>query len=173
MMIKKLFISGLCAVAVVTSISSIGQAAEGRAEQPVTMIEGLANPFIEYTSMKELRKEAGFTTKIPHVLPENYHKVYIAMLRDKSFIEVQYVSDEQKIVYKMAAKRWADRDISGDYTLYDWKQVMEADNNEVTLKGNADGIHIAEWKDGEASYSLSFSQGISRKFIKEIIESIA
>ncbi|MFA6850121.1 MAG: DUF4367 domain-containing protein [Selenomonadaceae bacterium] len=174
MMIKKLFVSGLCAVAVAMSVSSIGQAAEEGTEQPVIMKEELANPFIEYTSMKELRKVAGFITKSPHVLPENFHKTYIAMLRDKSFIEVQYVrSDEQKIVYKMAVKRWADRDISGDYTVYDWKQVVEVDNNEVTTRGNADGIHIAEWKDGEASYSLSFSQGISRKLIKEIIENIA
>lgn len=72
--------------------------------------------------------------------------------------ELHYSGEEQTAVYRQSI---GTEDNSGDYDAY--KDVTEITVNEmnITLKGN-DGIYtLAVWTDGEYSYSLSLSSGVS------------
>ena len=69
--------------------------------------------------------------------------------------------------------RVLDRNISGDYNSYAEAAVSEMDGMEVTMKGDAGKVNLAVWTNGEYTYSVSASAGMSRGEMTDLIREIA
>ena len=83
------------------------------APSPVTV--GMANPFVQYQSLSDLKQDSIFTVKTPQLLPVNFQEHYFSMLRDKKMIVVRYAAGDQEIGYRMANITLG-INIRGDYT---------------------------------------------------------
>jgi hypothetical protein len=131
----------------------------------------IANPFIVYTTLDELKSAAGFAVKSPKLLPTNYQESYHAMLNTGKMIEVFYKKDAEEIIYRMAPREDGS-DISGDYTQYPKQKTLLCNDLKITTKGTNHSIRLAIWHDAENTYSLSFSEGISADMLTAIIQNI-
>lgn len=131
----------------------------------------IANPFIVYTTLDELKNAAAFTIKSPKLLPTNYQESYHAMLNTEKMIEVFYKKDTEEIIYRMAPHEES-ADISGDYNKYPQQKTLLYNDLKITTKGTAHSIRLAIWHDAENTYSLSFSEGISADMLTAIIQNI-
>jgi hypothetical protein len=154
----------LCATALVLIPS--GQAQAATAEKT-----SIANPFIVYTTLDELKNAAGFIVKSPKLLPTNYQESYHAMLNTEKMIEVFYKKDAEEIIYRMAPREEG-MDISGDYNKYPQQKTLLYNDLKITTKGTNHLIRLAIWHDAENTYSLSFSEGISSDMLTAIIQNI-
>ena len=112
---------------------------------------------VEAGSLQELSQQIGFEVTERFDLPFNAEETsYMSYWGELA--ELHYSGEEQTAVYRQSI---GTEDNSGDYDAY--KDVTEITVNEmnITLKGN-DGIYtLAVWTDGEYSYSLSLSSGVS------------
>jgi len=126
----------------------------------------VVSPYIEEaTSVTELSEILGFDMDdVPELPFEAKSAAYCAM---DNMGEITYEGEGESAVYR---KSKGEEDNSGDYTDYENICVIEADGVTVTLKGD-DKYTLAIWHDGEYSYSLSLSSGLTSeqwqgKFIK-------
>lgn len=113
---------------------------------------------VEAGSVEELSKMVGFEvnnlTVLPFDVTETTYMSYWGELA-----EITYLGDGQTATYRISL---GDEDISGDYS--DHPSVIKVNVNEttVTLKGNDEKYNLAVWNDDKYSYSIQFTQAISR-----------
>ena len=138
---------------------------------PAPVAVGMANPFVQYQSLSELKQDSIFTVKTPQLLPVNFQEHYFSMLRDKKMIEVRYAAGDQEIGYRMANITLG-INISGDYTKYPAEQTIFLNSLPILARGDGSLIHSAIWVQDGYSYSLSFSNGISASQLLDIIKNI-
>ena len=126
----------------------------------------------QYSSAKELSRKIGFTISdipsslIPFKISERTYSDY-----GDGLAEIQYFSDtEQSITYRKQSI--SNADISGDYTKYSDVITVRIQSVTVCLKGEKGKYNLAIWSKGKYSYSLYFSNGITEKFIFNIINRI-
>ena len=131
----------------------------------------IANPFIVYTTLDELKNAAAFEIKSPKLMPTNYQESYHAMLNTEKMIEVFYKKDAEEIIYRMAPREDGS-DISGDYNKYAQQKTLLCNDLKITTKGTNHLIRLAIWHDAGNTYSLSFSEGISADMLMAIIQNI-
>ena len=114
----------------------------------------IANPWIEVKTMEEAKNMAGFDLKLPEI-PAEYGKKMIQVLDsdDALTIEVIFWNNEDKEIRI--------RNISGDYTAYVQEQKVQAENRELTLKGEEDKVFLATWTEDGYTYSMYVEDGIS------------
>lgn len=128
----------------------------------------ISNPFIDCSSLAEASEVAGFEMRAPESVG-NYDRVSISSI-DGELIDVLYESGDDTIRVR---KGVGTEDISGDYNSYAETSVSEVDGMEVTIKGESGKAYLATWTDGEYTYSVSASAGMSRTEMAALICEIA
>lgn len=137
---------------------------QGQTEQPPGLVLS-GNGITEAASAEELSESLGFSVSGLRVLPfEAEETAY----RDcwQEFAEIEYSGEKQNAVFRKAP---GDRDVSGDYQVYETVIERISGANTVTLKGSTGQFELAVWSDGEFSYSVSLSGGISEKEMLRIV----
>lgn len=123
------------------------------------------NLYCDAESIDEARELLGYDFKAPSYIPDCYLTGSITVISGK-IAQISYLCADDGITYRTA--RGSD-DISGDYNSYSDEETKDVSNLSITFKSNGEKTHLAVWSDGESSYSISSSSGIS----KDIMEKIA
>lgn len=171
---KYLSIAACFAVLLVGTIALLNT---GRINNPgvVAPEPGVASPgpevvapgpgIVEVASAEELSEAVGFEVTDISALPFAVEKkTYTAYFQDVA--EVRYDGDEQTAIFR---KSIGTEDNSGDFNSYDAVEEISVGTVSVTLKGTPDLYTLAVWFDGEYSYSLQLSKGISETEWRGII----
>ncbi|QUH31811.1 DUF4367 domain-containing protein [Vallitalea guaymasensis] len=128
----------------------------------------IANPYIEYNDVATAIEELGYDAMVPAKMPEEYTLSNIVLIND-TILSIDYETASEKINYRTSE---GTEDISGDFTNYENVKQIQIDNNDITIKGNDDKIHLASWKHNNQSFSIYSKQGLSQKQVISIIENI-
>lgn len=121
----------------------------------------------EVSSAGELEALVGF--EIEKVdLPFDVEAVtYTSYWRELA--QVTYTGEGQTAVFR---KTLGSADPSGDYNVYAEEKALETDGISANLKGE-DGLYtLAVWSDGEYSYSLDITDGLTEDAWLELINGI-
>lgn len=141
--------------------------ADGQVEPPVE----LGNPafnMVEVDSLQELSEAVGFEVADAGLLPfEVTNTRYMAYGQDLA--EITYSGDGQTAVFRKSIGR---EDNSGDFNVYEESKEMTIDTYSVSLKGSAGEYVLATWSNGEFSYSLQLSSGISEAKWGDLVSTI-
>jgi len=117
----------------------------------------IPNPFVEYGSLEEAIKAAGFELVVPTASAGYENVIYQVM--NGEMIEVIYKSAESESGESVEAyrirKQAGEGNISGDYNNYAEINEVDVNGTTVTLKGNDGKVFLATWTVDGYSYSLS------------------
>ena len=125
------------------------------------------NPFGDYDSIDELKKQVGYNFKIPKYMPSGYKTDNISLMFEK-LIQISYTNNTNTIIYRTEK---TDEDVSGDYNVYEKTEKEQINDNTVTMKSSDDKYYVGTWND-ESSYSVSSTDGIEKEEMKKIIENV-
>lgn len=178
---KKLFVTALCAILVISLAACGKQAAmkggASRTDETRTN-EGLGgnsvqipNPFVDCTTLEDAQELAGFNMTVPGKMPEGYSESAIRVIKNK-MIEVIYTNGDQEICIR---KGTGSEDISGDYSEYGETNTVSVDDVQVTMKGNDGKVNVATWVDGEYTFAITVNPGgtgMDSAIISEMVNSI-
>ena len=128
----------------------------------------IPNPFIDCASLAEASQVAGFEMRAPEAVGD-YDRVSISAI-DGELIDVLYENGDNTVRVRKGA---GTEDVSGDYNSYAETAVSQVDGMEVTMKGGAGRVNLAVWTNGEYTYSVSASAGMSRREMADLIREIA
>lgn len=129
----------------------------------------IANPVHECRNIDEAMELVGFEISIPAEAEEA--EEYLISVVDTVILEIQYTdADGNEICLRKAA---GSEDISGDYTDYPEENSTQVGEVTVSLKGSDGNIMNATWTDGDYSYSVTASTGLSESHITEIISALS
>lgn len=115
----------------------------------------IPNPFIDYTTIEDAQKLAGFNMTIPQTMPEGYSKSAIRAIKSK-MIEIIYLNGDSEIRIRKAI---GNEDISGDYTSYKEEKETQINGVKVTMKGDNGKVNVAVWNDGGYVFSITVNCG--------------
>lgn len=130
-------------------------------------IPGMANPFIDCTTLKEAGGIAGFSMNAPKKI-KGYGKQDISAVKN-SMIQIIYGSGRKALYIRKAA---GNSDISGDYTRYDGQKSVKVKGLKIMLRGAKGNVNTAVWTNGDYSYSVFTQSAISSKQMKKIIKDV-
>ena len=126
----------------------------------------IANGMVEVKSIDELSAAVGFTVNEVEGLPFSVEKeVYISYWGEMA--QIEYTGEGETAVFR---KGTGTDDVSGDYNVYSSVKEIMAGANPVTLKGENNVFTLAVWTDGNYSYSLDISKGLSEDEWSEMIQ---
>lgn len=126
--------------------------------------DSLPNPMVEYDYLFEAEYAVGFSVPVASCMHDlSSKKIFVI---DCKVVEIDY---SNSITYRVAK---GVLDISGDYTVYDYKEEFNVGEYHVLAKGNKDLYYTIIWNDGKFSFSLSCPHGVRRKAIEEFINSL-
>ncbi len=156
---------------------SAGEAAENAAQDEpamgalsddsgMTAGNGIAvpNPFINFATVEEAEKAAGFEISLPQAVKAYDSILYRAMRGE--MIEVVYLDENKDEGYRIRKAVNAEDDISGDSTEYAAEKMLKTgDGTEVHVRGNQDDEwSTASWKaSGEDGKEYSYAVLAGRK----------
>lgn len=125
----------------------------------------IVNGIVEIKSIAELSAAVGFPVNEVEGLPFTVEKeVYTSYWGEMA--QIEYTGEGGTAVFR---KGTGTNDVSGDYNVYSNVKEITVGSSMVTLKGNTDSFTLAVWTDGEYSYSLDISGGLSEdEWIKMI-----
>ena len=112
------------------------------------------SPFTDCESLAEAEDVAGFKLTIPESI-EGFTPSSYAVMKEYQLIQVDFNDDDNH--YICIRKAIDDKDISGDYNVYNEKNDVTADGIKVTLRGNDGKVCLATWTNGEYAYSIMYS----------------
>ena len=114
----------------------------------------------------ELSAAVGFPVNEVEGLPFTVEKeVYISYWGEMA--QIEYTGEGETAVFR---KGTGTDDVSGDYNVYSSVKEIMVGANPVTLKGENDVFTLAVWTDGNYSYSLDISKGLSEDEWSEMIQ---
>lgn len=153
---KKVF-TALCLLTLTSSLTACGSTASN-----------IANPYTEYDTVEEAAANTGFDINVPDSI-SNYDNKFIQVLTDEGsekMIEVVYQNDEDQIRIRKAA---GTEDISGNYDTYNQSTALTVEDTEISIKGNDGTVNLATWTDGEYTYSVYTSAGMTADEIADFV----
>ncbi|MFV0504284.1 MAG: copper amine oxidase N-terminal domain-containing protein [Lachnospirales bacterium] len=120
------------------------------------------NETIKYNNIDELSEAMDFSI-LKLYTPEGYSTTSYTMTNNIG--EIISKKSDETIVYRVTR---GNKDMSENKINYPQRSYVYMDNLEINIKGEYNQIKIATWYDGEASYSLTFSEGIKRPDFKNM-----
>jgi len=127
----------------------------------------VANPMgdvVEAASASELSQAVGFYVADLENLPfKPEQTTYLSYWQNMA--EITYSGEGQSATYRKAP---GTDNVSGDCNDYANETVIRVDDAAVTLKGD-DGYTLATWTDGDYSYSVSLSDGVTEAEWQKIL----
>lgn len=129
----------------------------------------IPNPFVDFASLDEAEKAAGFALKIP-ATPDNVKPIVQVM--DGKMIQV-ILADAQDDPQIFIRKQAGNEDISGDYNEY--REITEhtVGDYTVTVKGNDGKASTAIWTANGYSYAVMYETPVDMESILALIGEIA
>lgn len=138
----------------------------GPGEQGTEESVAIANGMVEVNSIEELSAAVNFPVNEVTGLPFTVeNEVYTSYWGEMA--QIEYTGEGETAVFR---KGMGTDDVSGDYNVYSNVKEITVGANTVTLKGETDAFTLAVWTDGEYSYSLDISKGLSEDEWIEIIQ---
>lgn len=119
---------------------------------------------IEYDSIWEVEKEAGFLVMIPTVL--GTEEIQQITLINEEIVNICYPNG---IIYRTAK---GTEDISGNYNQFDEINKFDINLYHVITKGYYNRVFLAIWENGTYSYSIYTPYGISCSNLEILINSL-
>ena len=151
----------LIGAAVIPNVLKIGQT------DPPQIYEEF-NGIVYVDNAEELSSYVGFPINEVSSLPfEATDIVYSAYGHELA--EISYANEEQILYFR---KSIGTEDNSGDYNTYNTLSEMTVKNCPITIKGNDDLYNLAIWNDGQYSYSIYITNGISQDKLSDLIETL-
>lgn len=178
---KKIVVFSLCAV-MALSLAACGGKADSSAPQPASVPPEISfsseammgetvqipNPFVECETLGEAEKLAGFSISVPEKISDQTGERLIQAVKD-DLIEVIYHSGEEEVRIRKAP---GSEDISGDHNEYAESADETVDDLRVTMRGEGGLVRAAFWTDGDFSFSITSSQGLSREDAAALVRSV-
>lgn len=129
----------------------------------------IPSPYTEHDSIEDLRAAVDFDFKIPTRLPEGYE---LSGMFDISndVVDIRWSKENSEMLYRVAEGE--EQDISGDYNVYDNKLSINIGETSITLKGNKDKIYVVTWQEGQLTYAITSTDGLSQQEVEGMIRSI-
>lgn len=131
---------------------------------------GDCGPIItDYKTLEEAESVAKLKINSLKVLPKGFNIANIGVISNE-IIEITYSNNEENIITFRAGK---DIDnISGDYDIYEVKNLYEINGIDINLEGNKNKVvNLANWKKDNISYSISSIDGIDEEIALNMIKS--
>lgn len=114
---------------------------------------------VEYSTQQELSGAVGFPVKEIRKVPFKVeHTQFTAYWGEVA--EIEYSGTNNSVTLRMAP---GTDDVSGDSTDYEINENAAAGEIDVILKGDQSGYKLAVWQTGQYSYSLYFTNGVSKE----------
>ena len=129
----------------------------------------IANPFVSCATLEEAAQIAGFSMKAPDAY-ETYAYPMIQAVQNE-MIEVIYLDTAETEGMRIRKAVGTDP-ISGDYNQYEVERMESVNGYTVSMRGNGAWINVAEWTDGNYSYSITIEHGISMEALEGLISEV-
>lgn len=142
----------------------------GQADEDGQNDTQIPNPFVDCATMDEAAEIAGYELSAPETIGESCSRSAIRAM-EQSMIEVVYQDGQGEEGFRIR-KAPGSADISGDYNEYSQINTVEADGQEVTMKGQADKVNLAVWSDGEYTFAVSSIDGLDSAAMAELVQSV-
>lgn len=140
------------------------------------VIIGMPNPFITSKTLEEASALVGFSMELPaedKIPAWVTTTVYKTSTVDTKLLEVIYAADDTFAKEIRIRKAISDKeDISGDYTDYEKEETVILEDKTISAKSNGGKLYLATWEEGEFSYSVRFSDGVTATELEEFVELI-
>jgi hypothetical protein len=163
---KKLIVVILCTVMSLMLVACSGNSVtDSQADAQIP------NPFVDFKTLEEAQKLAGFDITLPDNMPEGYSKSAIRAVKD-TMIEIIYRNGENEIRIRKGA---GSEDISGAYNEYTVIDTVTVGNLQVTMKGNDGKVNVAIWVDGEYTFAITINlegAGFSKDVVSDMVNSV-
>ena len=127
----------------------------------------IPNPFVEYGTLADAEKAAGFTFKVPEQI-NGCKQSYISVMDGKMQQVVYEKGESQVTLRKMAGTD----DISGVYIDYAKKDQVAIDGHQTELRGDGTSVFVAVWNNGGYTYAVYADAGVTAAQMTAIVESI-
>ena len=128
---------------------------------------GIANPFVEVSSLEEAAGGAGFEMEAPEEI-EGFEGKRISYIQG-TLIQVVYGSEDKELCIRKGA---GEDDISGDYEVYEKEEEMTFGGKTVLTKANADGIYTATWTEEGYAFAVSCDSPMTEEMVKTLAEQV-
>lgn len=128
----------------------------------------IPSPFVDYASIEDAAKIAGFALIAPDHVDGFSEKVVQVM--DTSMIQVLYSEGENRLFIRKAE---GNSDISGDNNNYTQSNTVAVGNYEVTMRGENGTVSVAIWTDGGYTYSVAGDMPMTPDVVAALISQIA
>lgn len=125
------------------------------------------NPFVEYGTLADAEKAAGFTFKVPEQI-NGCKQSYISVMDGKMQQVVYEKGESQVTLRKMAGTD----DISGVNIDYAKKDQVAIGGHQTELRGDGTSVFVAVWNNGGYTYAVYADAGVTAAQMTAIVESI-
>lgn len=125
------------------------------------------NGIEECTSLDVLSAKVNFPVAELNGLPFSPQEVtYLSLWNNLA--EIDYAGVENTITFRKSKENG---DNSGDCNDYETTETLNINGISTTIKGNSQTFSLAIWQNGEYSYSISMTAGITREEMTSLLES--
>lgn len=124
----------------------------------------IPNPFVEYQTLEEAVRAAGFDLTVPGTLNGSDSRVFRAVRVD--MLEVIYCKGEAETA--RVRKAVGSGDVSRDYSVYAQVNVKDG----VTMKGENGLVMVAIWEQDGYTYAVTAEGGVSADVMAALIQTI-
>lgn len=125
----------------------------------------IPSPFIDCNTMADASQISGFDLETINEIAG--YSEQIIQATEKEMVQVIFKNNENTVVIR---KGISTSDISGDYRIYDVKDIVDVDGKSVSISGNKENKYLATWTDSEYSYSISVDTGMDVDSLLDIIK---
>ena len=128
----------------------------------------IANPFVDYDTLAEAEKAAGFSLSAPDRI-DGFDAPSVQLMSGK-MLQLIYRSGDSRLIVRKAAGR---DDVSGDYNSYAETKTVRVNGADVTFKGADGKVSTAVWCANGFSYALTTDAPIPSDVVMDLIAEIA
>lgn len=129
----------------------------------------IPNPMQQYATLAEALAALDLQPGLPGTLPAGFEQSTVWVI-DGSVLDVRYHSGDKQMLFRAAQ---GTGDVSGDYSSWEHTVIQTEGNTDYTLKGNGDTVSLVTWKQGDISYALSFTPGVTAETAVNTAKSVA
>lgn len=127
----------------------------------------IPTPFVECDNLADAWDIAGFEFSVPNSIGEYSQSAILAY--ENYMIDIILTNKNNTEDTVRIRKALDSADISGDYTVYDEEKTFTINNFSLSIKGSDDKVYLVTGTNGNYSYSISISNGISFKDLVNLI----
>lgn len=133
--------------------------------------ENMVNPVVEYKTVKEAARKAGFILKITSGI-KGYKQTEVSLI-DKKIFQICYRQKKGKNRNEITIRKAKGKgDISGDYNTWAMTATASVNGKKVKMKGNKKAVSVATWRSGRYTYSVTFSRPVRLKTMTSLVKKI-